>query len=65
MFELVEKALDEMTFFVKLSVILALLGAVFLRRNDRFSTHLGDGEKHMLGVIGFIAHHKFRFIIFK
>lgn len=59
--ELTDEALDEVTFFIKLSIIFSRLVAVFLRRNHRLGPHLSDGEKHVLGIVGFIAHDELGF----
>ena len=57
-FELVEKTLDEVTLFIKFSVIVTLFFAVCFRRNNCCGVHCCNGGEDSFGVIGFITHHK-------
>jgi hypothetical protein len=63
--ELVEKALDEVTLFIKFSVVLRWFFAVFLGRDNRFCTQLGDGVADVLGVIGFVSHDELSLKVFE
>jgi hypothetical protein len=50
-----DEALDEVTFFVKFFVVLALLLAVTTRRNHRFGTHRGNENENALSVVSSVG----------
>lgn len=64
-FELADKTLDEVTLFVKLLIIAALLFSVRPRRNNSFRTHFGDGKKKGIGVVGLVGEDKQRLVVLK
>ncbi len=63
MLELAKKAFHEVTLFVKFFVVVPLLFAVALGRNDRFGPHFCDGSKNRVSIIGFVAEHILDFVV--
>lgn len=58
-FELSEETLDEVAFFIALSVVVTGVEPIGPRRDDRFSPQLTDGNANMLGVVAFVRQEKF------
>ena len=57
--------MDEVTFFVKFFVVVALLFAPRLRWDNSLSLHLSDGFEDVLGVIRPVTQDKFALEIFE